>query len=154
MTQQFIFTPMTAADTDALIRTIYGEARNQSAEGQRAVLCVIRNRAVAGAAYEKAHHKAHPLFGDGSIYKACHIKAQFSCWNKDDPNYSILSILPPAGKPYKDLKARVIEWLNQDDIIDGATHYCTKAVAHDTSWTYDATQTAEIGAHVFFKDVG
>ncbi len=155
---QFVFTKMIPADLDALVRTVYGELRDKRdphlLRGQQAIVCVIRNRAVLAAKYEKEWHKAHPLFGNGSIYKVCHTKAQFSCWNNNDLNRKAIEGLPAGGDIYKELKAHIVEWLNQDDITDGATHYVTKAVAHDTAWTYDATETGQIGTHIFFRDVG
>lgn len=147
---------MTPADLEALVRTVYGEARNQPQSGQRAVLCVVRNRAVIAAAYEKAHGKAHPLFGNGSIYKACHTKAQFSCWNADadnQANLNAIKLLSDLSGVYLTLQMHCVQWLNQDDVTDGATHYCTASVADTTQWTKHATKVKQIGAHVFFKDV-
>ena len=54
--------------------TLYGEARGEPIEGIVAVGCVIRNR----------------VKFEGSFYAVCLKPRQFSCWNQDDPNYSVL----------------------------------------------------------------
>ena len=60
-----------------LAKTIYGEARVESVETMLAVGWVIRNRLQA------------KRYGD--TYKDVVLqRKQFSCWNKDDPNYKII----------------------------------------------------------------
>ena len=57
-----------------LAKTIYGEARGENVETMLVVGWVIRNRLCV---------KRH-----GSTYKDVVLQPkQFSCWNKDDPNY-------------------------------------------------------------------
>jgi len=57
-----------------LAKTIYGEARGESIETMLAVGWVIRNR---------LHTKRY-----GDTYKDVVLQPkQFSCWNKNDPNY-------------------------------------------------------------------
>ena len=60
-----------------LAKTIYGEARGESVETMLAVGWVIRNRLQA------------KRYGD--TYKDVVLqRKQFSCWNKDDPNYKVI----------------------------------------------------------------
>ena len=60
-----------------LAKTIYGEARGESVETMLAVGWVIRNRLQA---------KRY-----GNSYKDVVLQPkQFSCWNKDDPNYKVI----------------------------------------------------------------
>ena len=60
-----------------LAKTIYGEARGESIETMLAVGWVIRNR---------LQSKRH-----GNTYKDVVLQPkQFSCWNKDDPNYKVI----------------------------------------------------------------
>lgn len=151
---EYVFKAMQPADTDALVRTVYGEARNQSLDGQQAVMCAIRNRAVLAFAYVNKRGKVHPLFGDGSIYKVCHAPYQFSCWNKNDPNAKIIEALPISGRPYTLLKENILKWLNEDDITHGSTHYCTKAVAKNTEWAKNETPAASFGTHLFYNNIG
>ena len=57
-----------------LAKTIYGEARGENVETMLVVGWVIRNR---------LHSKRY-----GDTYKDVVLQPkQFSCWNKDDPNY-------------------------------------------------------------------
>jgi hypothetical protein len=63
------------SDKIILALTIYGESRGESIEGQIAVGCVIRNR----------------VMGEKKNYRdICLENKQFSCWNRDDPNYIVL----------------------------------------------------------------
>ena len=60
-----------------LAKTIYGEARGENVETMLVVGWVIRNR---------LHSKRY-----GNIYKDVVLQPkQFSCWNKDDPNYKVI----------------------------------------------------------------
>jgi spore germination cell wall hydrolase CwlJ-like protein len=60
-----------------LAKTIYGEARGESIETMLAVGWVIRNRLCSG------HY--------GATYKDVVLQPkQFSCWNKNDPNYKVI----------------------------------------------------------------
>ena len=60
-----------------LAKTIYGEARGESIETMFAVGWVIRNRLQSGR--------------HGKTYKDVVLQPkQFSCWNKNDPNYKVI----------------------------------------------------------------
>lgn len=60
-----------------LAKTIYGEARGESIETMFAVGWVIRNRL--------------KVERYGNTYKDVVLQPkQFSCWNKDDPNYKVI----------------------------------------------------------------
>jgi spore germination cell wall hydrolase CwlJ-like protein len=60
-----------------LAKTIYGEVRGESVETMLAVGWVVRNRLDA------------KRYGD--TYKDVVLQPkQFSCWNKDDPNYEVI----------------------------------------------------------------
>lgn len=80
-----------AHDIDVAARTVWGEARGDSPASRLGVAWVIRNRAVAAAAYKAAHGKPHPLFGDGSLAAVCVAPLQFSCRNPNDPNAAKLA---------------------------------------------------------------
>ncbi|VVO24210.1 hypothetical protein PS723_04459 [Pseudomonas fluorescens] len=73
---------VTEKNRDILARTLWGEARGEGLAGQIAVAWTIRNRVNDG--------KAKSWWGEG--YAGVCLKAwQFSCWNKNDPNYAYLS---------------------------------------------------------------
>lgn len=107
------------SDTETLVLTIYGEARGESIEGQIAVACVIRNRAG----------------NSKSIKEICLAPFQFSCWNKNDPNYPILMEIADKliiGQKLTDPILRQCIWvaqgvINSDllDITHGAEYYLT-----------------------------
>ena len=65
------------------------------------VASVIMNRCAIAKAYLAKHDKPHPLFGDGSPSSACLAPYQFSCWNPNDPNRSVIEALGPVSGAYQ-----------------------------------------------------
>lgn len=137
----------TEKDRDILARTLWGEARGESTTGQIAVAWTIRNRVNDG--------KAKSWWGEGYV-GVCQKPYQFSCWNKNDPNYAFLIGIKQI--PFRELaQVRIAA----DQVIDGkvsdptggATHYYATAMPKAPIWAKDAKQTLKIGGHVFFKDV-
>ena len=84
---------MTDYDFEIMAKTIYGEARGETREGQIAVACVIFNRFRSGK-----------WFSAKTLAGVCLKPLQFSCWNKSDPNSQILANLPySASSRYFDV---------------------------------------------------
>jgi len=137
----------TDKDRDVLARTLWGEARGESMAGMIAVAWTIRNRVNDG--------KAKSWWGEGYA-GVCQAKYQFSCWNKNDPNYPFLSGAKPipVGEMAKAVMAAtaVIDGA-QPDPTDGATHYYATTMPKAPGWAAKATRTLKLGNHVFFKDV-
>ena len=138
---------VTELDRDILARTLWGEARGESLAGQLAVAWAIRNRVNDG--------KDKSWWGEGYA-GVCQAKYQFSCWNKNDPNFAYLSGAKPI--PFRELaQARIAA----DQVIDGkvsdptgsATHYYATTMPKAPAWAAKATQTLLLGHHIFFKDV-
>jgi len=138
---------VTDNDRDILARTLWGEARGESLSGQIAVAWTIRNRVNDG--------KNRSWWGEGYV-GVCQAKYQFSCWNKNDPNFPYLS--GTRQIPFRELaQARIAA----DQVIDGkvsdptggATHYYAIAMKTPPAWASKATQTLKLGGHAFFKDV-
>jgi spore germination cell wall hydrolase CwlJ-like protein len=134
-------------DRDILARTLWGEARGESSAGLLAVAWTIRNRVNDG--------KTKSWWGEGYA-GVCQKPYQFSCWNKNDPNYASLSGAKQI--PFRELaEARIAA----DQVIDGkvpdptggATHYYATTMANAPTWAKRANQTLKLGHHVFFKDV-
>ena len=73
---------VTEKDRDILARTLWGEARGESLAGQIAVAWTIRNRVKDG--------KDKSWWGEGYA-SVCQKPYQFSCWNRNDPNFAYLS---------------------------------------------------------------
>lgn len=69
----------TEQDYDLCARTLWGEARGQHAKEQYAVAHIIYNRV------KKRHRKAK------TVSDVILSRAQFSAWNKNDPNYARMS---------------------------------------------------------------
>lgn len=127
-------------DIDIMARTIYGEARGESEQGQIAVGCVIMNR-----------FKSKRWYAGETIAETCLKARQFSCWNADDPNCAKIKQLGLTRlAPYQELAKRIINGV-QADITDGATHYHTKAIM--PLWARNKKPCAVIGEHMFYKDI-
>jgi spore germination cell wall hydrolase CwlJ-like protein len=138
---------VTDKDRDMLARTLWGEARGESLAGQIAVAWTIRNRVNDG--------KLRSWWGEGYA-GVCLAPHQFSCWNKNDPNFAYLS--GARQIPFRELvQARIAA----DQVIDGkvpdptggATHYYAIAMKTAPAWAAKAKLTLKLGGHVFFKDV-
>lgn len=120
-------------------RTIWQEARNQGAEGMRAVAHVIRNRIKNG------RWGAVPA-------TVCLWPMQFSGWRPVDPNYAPACALAdddPALAPCLDA------WTaseNEDDPTDGACFYHADSMVPIPSWARSMVETAHIGRHIFYRD--
>ncbi|MGA3827328.1 cell wall hydrolase [Pseudomonas chlororaphis] len=137
----------TEKDRDILARTLWGEARGEGLAGQIAVAWTIRNRVNDG--------RTKSWWGEGYA-GVCQAPYQFSCWNKNDPNYPFLSGAKPipTGQFAQALRAadQVIAGAVPDP-TGGATHYYATTMAKAPAWAAKAKQTVRIGQHVFFKDV-
>lgn len=134
-------------DLDVLAKTVWAESRGEQLQGQIAVAWTIRNRVEDG--------KLRSWWGEG--YKGvCTAPWQFSCWNKDDPNYPYLV----GKKPIKltELKiaiqaATLVMSGKEPDPTKGATHYYAASMKKPPAWAAHGTKTVQIGSHIFFKDV-
>ena len=123
--------------------TVYGEARGQPLEGQRAVAWVIRNRA------------DHPCWWGSNIIDVCLKKSQFSCWNADDPNYHILINKETRTLPFIRALIKLCGSVLLDDPVNdptlGCNHYCTNSVIKKTKKKKNQKPAVIIGDHAFFK---
>jgi spore germination cell wall hydrolase CwlJ-like protein len=92
-------------DEDLLVRTVYGEARGESPEGQRAVAAVVRNRAAASG---------KPL------RDVVFAPNQFEPWNNPQTRAQ-LEALDPNSPEYQTILANLRT--GQGDPTGGATHF-------------------------------
>ena len=109
--------PATEKDRDILARTLWGEARGESLAGQIAVAWTIRNRVNDG--------KEKSWWGEGYA-GVCQKPYQFSCWNRNDPNFAYLSGAKPI--PFREfaqaqIAADQVMACKVPDPTGGATHY-------------------------------
>lgn len=131
-----------ALEIDVLARTLWGEARGEGTIGMQAVACVVMNRIKTGG-----------WWGD-TVVQVCQKPYQFSCWNKDDPNYGkVLSV--DGGDIHfvtaQRIAARAVCGV-LDDPTKGATHY--HAAGTTPYWVRGEKPVAVIGRHVFYRMEG
>lgn len=138
---------VTSKDRDVLARTLWGEARGEGLAGMVAVAWSIRNRVDDG--------KDKSWWGEGYV-GVCQKPYQFSCWNKNDPNYPFLSgvkPIPAAEFAMCRLAAEQVIGGLEPDPTGGATHYYATTMPKAPGWTVGAEQTLKLGHHIFFRDV-
>ena len=126
-------------DIETVARTIWGEARGEGNVGMQAVANVIVNRA-----------KQPTRYGIG-LAGVCLKPKQFSCWNKDDPNYKKMLDVDDNDNAYKTalkIAAKAVAG-TLDDVTGKANHYHSVYVS--PSWADPIKKTAQIGSHIFYK---
>lgn len=122
-------------DTDALVRTVWGEARNQPPVGRKAVAAVIRNRSKLSGA---------------PVRDVVLAPGQFEPWGNPQTRQQLES-LDPTSDAYQTILADIED---ETDPTGGATHfYAPKAQAalgrKPPQW--DDGSGSDIGDHRFFK---
>lgn len=137
-------------DLETLARSIWGEARGESEEGQVAVAWVMRNRVIAAQAFAARLGRAHPLFGDGTLVGACRAPRQFSAWNPGDANAAKLAQVGFEDAAYcRAFAVGCQVWGGLiNDPTGGATHYHRHDI--EPAWAKSMTPKALIGAHMFY----
>jgi cell wall hydrolyse, putative len=133
-------------DIDVLARTIYGEARGESISGQEAIASVVLNR----VAFSKRRGR---YWWGNSIADVCQAPWQFSCWNKNDPNYQKLIKVGSEDINFcmcRRIAERAIGGTLEDK-TNGATHYHTNSCF--PAWAHGKQPCAEIGAHLFYNNI-
>lgn len=123
---------------DVLARTLWGEARGEGSAGMQAVANVVMNRAARGG-----------WWGD-DIIGVCQKPYQFSCWNKDDPNYRQLLAVDGRDLYFATAQriARRAVYGRLDDITGGADHYHAAGIS--PYWAQGQKPCAVIGNHIFY----
>ena len=132
-------------ETEILAKTIYGEARGESVAGQEAVANVILNRVKMNL--------IQPMWWGKTIQEVCLKTKQFSCWNKNDPNFKILQgdlSQNPVYQICERIAKRALVGCLKDN-TNGATHY--HSFACHPLWAQHLVPCAQIGHHLFYKGV-
>lgn len=131
-------------DIEILGRTIWGEARGETVEGQIAVAWVIRNRA------ERAQFARYQLGIDGAVAFVCLSPWQFSAWNEKDPNRKkMLTLTNDEGAAQFALARKVLQG-EIEDPTRGADHYHVTAMREFPDWATKMKPVREIGRHTFY----
>ncbi len=131
-------------EVDTLARTIWGEARGEGEKGMKAIACVIFNRL-------KISKRNGSYWWGNSIIQICQKPFQFSCWNKDDPNFPRISAVSEGDLQFATalrIARRALAGALSDP-TGGATHY--HAVGITPYWVRNEKPVAVIGRHVFYK---
>lgn len=118
-----------------LAKTIYGEARGESVETMLAVGWVIRNRL--------------QLRRYGKTYKDVVLQPkQFSCWNKDDPNYGVIkgTITGRVWEVCIGVAIVVMQSADKHNPVLGVRHYYDKSLdSNPPYWAEDGEYLAVYG---------
>ena len=122
-------------------RTIFGEARSEDYQSQRAVAHVIINRWKSG---RKRWN---------TIVKVCTDYKQFSCWNAGDPNLWKLGIASMNDPVLRSCFRAFLHALDEDDFTNGARHYHTKNMGWPRPWGEEKEPCYEGGSHLFYNNV-
>lgn len=144
--------PFTMTGYGVLARTMWAEDRGGGTEGMTAVGCVVRNRVMIARAYLKNHGVPHPEFGNGTFKGVCLVTKQFSCWNKNDKNYPIITGDMWSSQflaiEAMSLSTNLID-NNPPDITFGATQYYAVSMDTPPSWADNMKILATIGGQVY-----
>ena len=132
---------MNMEDLDTFARTIYGEARGESLDGQIAVAWTILNRV-----------RAKSWYGD-TITEVCRKPWQYSCWNHDDPNLATLTAVSLNNQSFQRCMyaALAVGLQIVPDPTSRSMHYHVLSVS--PSWAEGKSPVCTIGNHKFYNDV-
>lgn len=130
-----------------LAKTIYGEARGLYAkrEGGLAALISIANVVMNRVASQS-------WFGK-TVQDVCLKPYQFSCWNKSDPNRSVIESVGFSDLLFKrclDVARHVIMG-HYPDLTKGSDHYYATWLSPPPFWSKGHTPRIKISDHVFFR---
>jgi hypothetical protein len=137
----------TMNDVEVLSRTIYGEARGEYGKRDGGIAALI---AVANVVLNRV--KLKTWFGK-SVTEVCKKPWQFSCWNQNDPNYSLL-MCGEIGDPIFRICQEVAEgvlYKNWPDLTKGADHYHSAKMPSLPRWAQGWQPLVYLGDHLFYR---
>lgn len=134
--------PQRRIDIDIMARTIYGEARGEKSD--RALL------AIGHVIMNRVGHKNWSNSPKTVVLE----KAQFSCWNKNDPNCHFLQNATLDDVDFRRAYRAAIVTLNRTiDPTNGATHYHSVHLKKRPLWAKNnkVKPVGRFGNHLFYK---
>ena len=137
-----LVTLLSASDLDIAARTVWGEARGEPFEGQKAVAHVLLNRWRSNVGQFK---------GDDTLATACLRNQQFSIWMKDDPNFAKIHQVGWDDAHLRQSMRAVLEAIDESDPLSGATHY--HSVSIRPYWAKGHEPIKRVGRHLFYAGV-
>jgi N-acetylmuramoyl-L-alanine amidase len=135
---------MTNHDIDILARTLYGESRGEYSQVGLGAFIAIAN-VVMNRFQEKKKYGA-------SLAEICLKPWQFSCWNKNDPNFPLLQEETLNEIPLFHIAqnvARKVSYGLWPDLTRGSNHY--HAISCQPSWIQAGELKLRLGEHVFYR---
>lgn len=142
------------SDVQALAVTVYGEARNETPDGQIAVAQVVLHRLRRGR-------------WGRTVRDVVGARLQFSCWWPAGGRQNFERVLqvaeavaigavPDSLRQCLWIADGVLSGQVTRDLVQGATHYLTADLLRTDppAWTRGASVLAHVGAHVFLRPVG
>lgn len=138
---------MKSEEINIFARTIYGEARGEYASVNGGIASLI---AVGNVIMNRLRSPSQ--FGK-TIQEVCQRPWQFSCWNKCDPNYTVLmqaDIPDPLFTKCLDVAGKLAqeEW---PDLTKGCDHYHAQCMASLPSWARGHKPKLRLGHHIFYQ---
>lgn len=135
------------SDIQVLARTIYGEARGEYSKTNGGISALI---AIANVVMNRTKQKT--WYGT-TIREVCQKPWQFSCWNKNDPNFDVLQterIVDPIFEICQHVAEKVISggW---PDLTKGSDHYYAINLKMPPHWAIGRRPECQIGQHLFFN---
>lgn len=128
------------SDLEILAKTIWGEARGEPLEGQKAIACVVLNRLNSGIRWWGTDARS-----------ICLTPYQFSCWLKSDPNRPKLMAATPETDPIYAQCLSVSAAAMAGALADntrGADSY--KRIGSPAKWALALSPVITIGKHEFY----
>jgi N-acetylmuramoyl-L-alanine amidase len=135
---------MTHQDIDILARTLYGEARGEYSQVGPAAFIAIAN-VVMNRFQEKKKYGS-------SLEEICLKPWQFSCWNKNDPNFPLLQdeyLNEDTLFRIAQNTARKVSYGLWPDLTRGSNHY--HATHCQPSWIQAGKLRLRLGGHMFYR---
>jgi|GEM_PF-1076211 len=130
-------------EVDIMARTIYGEARGEKTDNAlTAIAHVILNRT-----------KDKQKKWDRCPIKVSQQRYQFSCWNKNDPNYKLITRVTLKNKNFRRAYRAALYAIKNKDITNGANHYHSVFMKRKPRWAKSKKMIAlaRIGNHKFYR---
>jgi len=134
-------------DLDTFSRTLYGEGRGEYTKPDGGLAALI---AIANVVMNRVKQKS--WFGK-TIRDVCLKPWQFSCWNKDDPNYPIILAVTKAD-PLFEICHQVATAVSDDrwpDLTKGSDHYFSSILQVHPKWAQNRLPNFRLGRHQFYK---
>jgi N-acetylmuramoyl-L-alanine amidase len=135
---------MTNHDIDIFARTLYGEARGEYAHSGPAALIAVANVIMN-------RFKRKGRYGQ-TITEVCLKARQFSCWNQNDPNRSLIQKEDLETDPLFNVCLMVVQKVIKGiwpDLTRGSDHY--HAATCHPYWAKPGKIKLRLGQHLFYK---